>query len=323
MRIAFYCNHPYYGGLNNNGGTRTIVRSAATLRSMGHKVDIVACADKYTWEKHPKVRRKLHPETDRIIAASVSDVEGAVRHKPKKAKVFWWCRLLEAYQMPKSKILKRAGMVEVLVNSQWLRSWFKKNGIPSRIVYQGLDVADWTDDGFCANDKPIIGFLLSKKPRKQFYQIKKIVQRLGTSYQYVGFGAKGDLNDEIKMFITERLACFKTNPSHAQLDRLYNMADIWLATSSSEGLHNPPMEAALCGCLLVCNGAPAGGTADYCVGGETGIVYKKNDPEDAVLRIRNIVHEESHSYIDAAKKLVSEKIGTRQIAMERLLEAIR
>lgn len=323
MRIAFYANHPYYGGLNNNGGSRTILLAAQYLKKMGHVVDVVASVDRFTWFKHSPVKKRIHPDTKRVIAVSVSDVEGAVKHKPKKAKVFWWCRLLESYQMPKKKIVKRAGMVEVLANSEWLKTWFKNHGVNARVVYQGVDVNAWYDEGLRSGGKPIIGFLLSKKPRKKFYHIKEIVKGLGDQYDYVGYGAKGDLNAEIKTFIERKLVYFKSNPSHDELLRLYNLANIWLATSDSEGLHNPPLEAALCGCLLVCNGASAGGTADYCIDGETGIVYEKNNPRDAVDRIRTINLRLARALVKTSQVLIQDKIGSRETAMQRMMEVIK
>ena len=321
MKIAFVCTHPYWGGMSNNGGSRTILKSAAELRKLGNRVDVVACADKFTWFKHPPILKKIPKDTEACVACSVSDIKPMLKTMPKTAKAFWWARLLEKYAANSDKIVSRAARVRTLVNSEYLQGWFEKRGVSTQIAYQGVDIEDWRDDGM-REKKNVIGFLLSKKPRKRFKDIKRIVKILGSQYEYVGYGAKGDLSSKIKHFAHKHFTYFKTNPTHSDLLRLYNLATIWVATSDSEGLHNPPQEAALCGCLLVCNGAQRGGTADYAINEKTAYVYEKNNPAAAANTIVGAVevgwYGTNEEIIRNCQYLIKTKLGSRFEAMQRL-----
>lgn len=315
MRIAFCAQHPYYGGLNNNGGSRTILLSAATLRKLGHTVNVITQADGFSWFKHPKPLKTIPRDTDVCIAVGVSDIETMLESKPKRAKAFWWCRLLETYQMPKGKILKRAGMVKTLVNSENLQWWFKQHNVDTTVVYQGVDLGAWKDLDR-RPEKKTIGFLLSQKKRKQFKIAKRIARRFGDVYDYVGFGAKGDLSGPIKSFIYKRVKTFRANPTHDQLLGIYNQCHVWVSTSAREGLHNPPLEAALSGCELVCNGVLHGGTADYCVHEKTGYRFVENSTTSACEQILRC----DGNLVVPCQGLIREKIGSREEAMKKLVE---
>jgi len=278
---------------------------------------VVTFSDKFHWFKHKKPLKKIPPKTDICIACSVSDIKPMLKKMPKHAKAFWYCRLLEKHQMDKEKIVKYAGKVKTLVNSECLQRWFADRGVKTTVVYQGIDAEKWHDEKI-RGGKKVIGFLLSKKPRKYFKEIKAIVKQLGDKYDYVAYGAKQDIDADIESFISKKVLYFKANASHGELLRLYNMAHIWLATSRSEGLHNPPQEAALCGCALVCSDARLNGTSDYAIDGETAWTYPAGDIDMACESIEAATDER----VDAARNKIITKIGNRTQAMKHLLEVL-
>ena len=53
-------------------------------------------------------------------------------------------------------------------------------------------------------------------------------------------------------------------------------AHFWLSLSSNEGFHQVPVEAALCGCLILYYDVDSGGTRDYC-NESTAIPFKDVD----------------------------------------------
>jgi len=315
MRIAFCCQHNYWGGLNNCGGSRTIVLSCQALKRLGHKAYVVTHSDKLTWIKHDKPLKRISKDTDICVACSVSDIKPMLKHTPKKAKKFYWARLVENRQMQKEKLLKVASKVHIIVNSENLHDWFLAHGIGTEIVYQGIDLKNWQDKG--KHDSKTIGFLISNKKRKHFDFIKKIVRRLGSEYKYVGYGV--DLNKEIKAFVGKHFTYFKKNARHSDLMHIYNRAGIWVTTSTKEGLHNCPMEAALCGCAVVYPDAPLAGCSDHCIDGETAWKYNVLNVDSAVETIkaadksRNVVH----------KELIRNKIGSRKQCMRKLVEKLK
>ena len=318
MNIVFCAQHPYYGGLGPTGGTATILRSVMMLRDMGHTANVVTRSDKFTWFKHPAPLRHIPKDADVCIAVSSNDIKPMLTRMPKKARPFYWCRLLDAgSKMPKKKLLHYVSKVPTLVNSENLRDWFKEHGIQTTIAYQGVDIDKWQDNG--KRDKPTIGFLISKKLRKHFELVEQIVKRLGDEYDYVGYGASKDQNKSTLAFVKEHLSYFQTNASHADLLRIYNLCHIWVATSTQEGLHNPPVEAALCGCEVVFPDAALGGCSDHCLAGETAYRYKARDPDSAV----QVIKQADGSRVAVHQELIRAKIGDRRVAMERLVQCLQ
>ena len=316
MRIAFCCQHPYYGGLSPNGGSKTILLSADALRGLGHEVCVVTRSDKFDWFKHPKPVKNIPLNTDVCIAVSASDIKPMLTRMPKRAKAFWWCRGIESWAMPKKKIIKLAAKIPTLVNSEGLQTWFKNKGVDTTVVYQGIDVNLWKDENIRGGR--IIGFLVSNKPSKHFDVVEKIVRLLGSDYEYVGYGGKKSQDSHTLGFTSRNFLYFKTGIKHPELLRIYNMADTWVATSTKEGLHNCPLEAALCGCSVVYPDAILGGCGDHCVDGKTAWEYEANNHESACVAIRKA----DKSRNEAHKALIKEKIGDRTQAMKRFVEVL-
>ena len=316
MNIALCAQHPYWGGLSNNGGSRTILLSCDALNKMGHRAVVVTSSDKYTWHKHEKPVKKIPADTDVCIACSVSDIDTMLAKKPKKAEAMWWCRLLETYQMPENKIVKRARYVKTLVNSEGLQRWFARHGVNTTIAYQGVDAERWIDMGK-RGDKPVIGVLMSAKPRKHCDIVEKIVNELGDEYDYIGYGAKKDQTRDMHKLISRKFINFKTNVGYTDLLIMYNMAHTWVSTSTQEGLHNPPLEAALCGCAVVYPDSELSGCSDYC-DDETAWQYEALNYKSACEAIRKA----DKSKNEKQRQLIANKIGNRLTAMGRMVEIL-
>ncbi|MGW8324106.1 MAG: glycosyltransferase [Desulfobacterales bacterium] len=314
MKIIFACQHNYWGGLSNTGGSRTIIASCKALNSIGHKTQIVTRSDKCTLFKHKKPLKTIPHDTDVCIACSVSDIDPMLKTMPKNAKAYWWCRLVENHSMAKKKILKKASKVNVIVNSENLHDWFKAHEIKSRIAYQGVDINKWRD--LCLHQKGSIGFLVSSKPRKHFDFAMEVIKKLGPGYRYYGYGV--DLNGKIKNFIKDRFFSFVKNADYSSLIRIYNMVDIWVATSTKEGLHNSVLEAGLCGCTIVYPDAPLAGCSDHC-NEQTAWKYKALDVDSAMEAIRTA----DNSRNEAHKELIIKKIGNREQAMRNFVEILK
>lgn len=320
MNIYFCCQHDYWGGLHNTGGSRTIILSAKTLNKLGHNAKIVTRSDKHTWIKHDKPLKTIPKDADACIACSVSDIKPMLKSMPKKAKAYWWCRLIENHSMSKKKILYWAKKVNVLVNSENLRDWFEAHGIKTTIVYQGVDLKKWKDKK--KHSPKTIGFLVSSKPRKHFDFIKMIIRTLGKEYNYVGYGA--DLNASIKAFVKKHFLYFKKNADQKELNRIYNMAGIWVATSTKEGLHNPPIEAALSGCAVVYPLAPLAGCSDHCY--PFGHQYEALNLEDAIKVIKKAISlniNSGISFVEPHKDFIRDIIGSREKCMKRIVRILK
>ena len=80
-------------------------------------------------------------------------------------------------------------------------------------------------------------------------------------------------------------------PTPDQLREFYNEVDFWIAPTKKEGLHIPPQEAMLCGCVLIGTGGKStkddyalSGMHDYLVHNETGFAVDNPDRAVAIIK---------------------------------------
>lgn len=303
MNICFYANG-HKSGLDCNGGTRTIIKSAEALRELGHRVDIVASYDRYTWGDHPKCLPKVPKDTDAIVAVSVTDVADVWKMDIEKK--FWWMRGIETWKLPVNKIIKRARAVKTIVNARHLKDWLGESDIDSQLCYAGLD--QWKDYGLPhINGHTTIGCLYNDFHDKGWETFKKLVKYLGTQkYSYFAFGAK--------KYSAPWLTRYVHAPSKKDLISLYNTCDVWLCDTKNEGFFNVGAEAALSGCLLYTNRLPHNGTGDY-ADDETAMVY--DSFEELVEKIK----KPDYSKISKCQKGLCE-IGSREKNMTKFVELL-
>ena len=319
MKISFVGTHPIWGGLDNGGGSRTIIRSSQVLEALGHRTCIVTESDRHTWIRHKRPVSRIPYSTDVAIAISVSDIKPMMKELKRRENVKQavWLRGWEAWRMPSThikRILKRffqAGGT-ILVNSSWLRDKLWKNNIYSTILYQGFDIDSWQDLKLREKeDKIVIGCLYNKThATKRWDLFEKLPGMLGfKAYKYCAFGA----HKESPNFW---LKSYRDNPTHEQLQELYSQCHIWFAPTEKEGLHNVPAEANLCGALVMHNTSPANGILDY--GGEdVAMVY--SDCSGIIPLIQNA----DFSKVPKMQAKIREKIGTREERMNQLVEMFR
>lgn len=294
MKICFYANHPRWGQLANNGGSRTILKSCETLEKLGHETCVVAKSDKFTYFKHKKPVRKIPHGWDAYIAVSILDLQHLLTHRVPANKTAVWIRGWETWRKPLYRlkiILNDAKTVgaRVFVNSIALQKTYG-----GKILYPGYDEV-WKDLGV-KSDKLTIGSLYHKSMAKNYRDFKKLKKALGDRYNYVEAGRK--VRDDNGML------------------KLYNKCDIWFAPTSSEGLHCPPMEAALCGCLVVCSDSSSNGMVPDYATQTTALIYKHGNVKQAAEMIEKSGFYEIHRMREKIKK----DIGARA---ENMIDLVR
>ncbi len=298
-------------GLGNNGGSRTILKCSEVLRSQGHESDIAAEVDNFTWFDHRPVISMIPDDTDVAIATACTTVGGVVHSAaPKKA---WYIRAHENWAASDQDLgyLYRHPEFLNIVNSKCLQHKLNEDfHADSVVVYQGLDFDWWEDRNIRPKDKIRIGCLHTVQPRKRWKDFVELANILGhDDYEYVGMGNSTPVDTD---FLTE----FTENANVEQLNDLYSSCHVWFAPTDSEGLHNPPMEAALCGCLIVCSDHKLNGMVlDYAFDGYTAMVYEFGNIKQASDLIR-------HPDFDLVKNMqdgLRTVIGTREDNMKRLV----
>ena len=301
MKICFYANHKKWGHLNNNGGTRTILKSAQILRNLGHSVGVVATHDGFTYFDHTPPIPQVPKKVDVCIAVSILDTIPMLKDCPENVRKYVWIRGWEKWRTSSENLkivlykFRQAGG-NFLVNSEWLYNKLHNLCIESKILYQGYD-DEFTPAQADSCGKKVIGTLYHKSKHKGYKFWLKVKKELGGEYDYLEVG-KNKTNDK------ETIA-------------IYKKCDIWFSAVSLEGLHNCAMEAGLCGCALVHNDSPRNGIWDYggynCAG-----VYKKSNVKDAVEKIRNVDYKKTKLLMQKIKT----KIRTRTENMEGFVKGL-
>ncbi len=299
MRLVFNLENV---GLGNNGGSRTIIRCAETLLEMG--IDVLVYTNvpnRYNWHK-PKVKIvKKRPKCDVMIATGYRSVKSTMRSRA--GRKFYYVRGLELWNARESELIRSFKSLPVLVNSEWLQRYMKKKRIKSRILYPGLDT-DWFKNKNTTRpyDMGLLFHLRHKTKRHRFGE--KVARMLGCKLVR--------LNKDVK----------KCSPK--DMAKIYNSTKVWFAPTELEGLHNPPMEAALCGCSLVCTDHPRNGMNDYAIHGETALVYPARNAKKAAKYVQKLLSDPKLAQELNANmvNLLLTKIGDRKTNMGKLIRRV-
>lgn len=288
-------------GLSNNGGSKTLIRCAETLMQMGHEALIISnVPSKYTWHKPVcgfVISNKI-PPCDVCIATGYHSVNSTVSSKSRKK--FYYIRGYENWVVPEKQLINSYRQLPCLVNSEWLQRKLSKNNIASIILYPGLDFEYLTNE-----NKPrdiAIGALWHKRKTKRCHDAEIIASKCQTKL----------------MMLNRDLG----NCGYSQLQDFYNRIKIWFAPTELEGLHNPPMEAAMCGCALVCSNAKSNGMLDYAIHEKTALIYPSQNLDIAYQHVtRFLVDDEYRKKLaNNLQFLLKTKIGTRLQNMQKLVE---
>lgn len=304
MELAF---NTLNSGLANNGGSRTIILCSQILEKLGHRCDLIGTSDRFTWFEHKPIISYFPSALDVVIATACTTVASTLgSNVPKKA---WYIRAHENWAMDEKDLIKcyRSGLFNI-VNSKGLKQLLAAYGADSKVVYQGIDFNWWENRNLRSKNKIRIGCLHTGQPRKRWKDFVALAKILGNKdYEYVGMG-NAKPNDN---FLTE----FKHNANIEELNDLYSSCHIWFAPTENEGLHNVPMEAALCGCLIVCGDEPLNGMIyDYAFPDNTAMVYERKNIEHAADLIRN----PNWDVIERMDNHLRNNIGSREKNMKKM-----
>lgn len=109
---------------------------------------------------------------------------------------------------------------------------------------------------------------------------------------------------------------------HKELPELFQLSDIFIRASLSEGLGNAFLEAMASGVPIV--GTPVGGIPDFLKDGETGVFCRARDPESVAQTVTRILSEPGlrEKLVRQGEELVIKTYGWDGIAgrMDQLLQ---
>jgi hypothetical protein len=318
MKIAFNCLD---SGLGNNGGSRTILYCTQILRELGHTCHIIATSDKFTWFPHPKPEKYIPENIDWLIATACSSVPSTIKHHCKNKA--WYIRAHETWhhKFGKEEILGcfyQDKRLLQIVNSIWQQEYlFSKYNVKAHLIYQGIDLHIWEDLGLrTQQSKLTIGCLYTEQPRKRWVDFVTLSKILGHSCNYVAYGPSKPPK-ESSAFLTQ----FLSNPSFDQLKELYSSCHYWFAPTNSEGLHNVPMEASLCGASIICSDSERNGMKDY-ASPQNAFIYTDTDIATAAGYIKTFGANPPKVMIQLTQQIVQHKIGDRRTNMKKFIKVL-
>ena len=298
------CFNVYAVGLANNGGSRTLIRCAETLNSLGHYAFFHSGKSRYTWHKHAVqlVAGKDHPKCDVTIATGYNSWKTVAAYR--SALQCYYVRGLELWKTQESNLIKSfTAIPNIFVNSVWLQTYMRDNGISAHLQYPGLD----TDLFFVNQDtgRAGVGSLMHNKHKtKRSKDALDIASRLDEKMLF--------LNKDIK------------SPNPSALNKWYNGLKVWFAPTELEGLHNPPIEASLAGCALVCTDHPRSGMQDYAIHEQTALVYPSRNLDKAVEYVNRLLSDDKlrKELNSNMLKLLSDKFGSRASQMTQFVSKL-
>jgi len=333
MRITFNLQGT---GAGDNGGTATLFHSANVLSRFGHNVYVVAEKEnRFTWfplEGPQFIRAYGHkyPDADILIATGAGSVMHVMDAPQSKGIKFWWIRAHETWIAMQKDLIRKYQLrgIRNMVNSSDLQQYIqKKAGEVFPIIRPGNDLdifyqtrkRNWKEKEIYT-----LGALHNERPSKRFKWIEYISRELkaeGVPHRLFLFGSyEAPVGMEYDYFLYK--------PTQKQLREFYNEVDFWLTPTKKEGLHIPPQEAMLCGCVLIGTGSKTyaedyalSGMHDYLFSGETG--FAMTQPSKAVGIIKKFYLEKGARWrLEQISKAGEEKIralGDRKKNMEELV----
>ena len=286
------CFNALKSGLGNNGGTKTIVRSAETLQSLGHEVSIAARVNHYTYTSVEVPVLGEIPRHSIVVGVSSLDVDEGIHND------FWWIRGWELWNYKEPRLLEKCRTTKCIAISTWLVEHLNKNGIDCELCYAGMDLDKW------GVDKPWT--------ERKFW---------GALYSSRHKTKRWDLVQRLDWFIDKPLLALGIdcrNADYAELRKFYNKCRVWVATSELEGFHQVPAEAALCGCSIVRPSTDRCGMNDYSGGCASATMVYGDGLEDAVDALdyawgRNEI---------AMRECIIDRIGDRAENMDKFVHLL-
>jgi len=333
MDIIFNCLD---SGLGPNGGSRTIVRSANTLKKMGHNVCILNPPRKnirpdqpnnltaYTWDKIdvPIISEGWGSlNADVIIATAFASVKTTIE-TPKNCGIkAHWIRGFETWshsvEWIKENVLNQPTLK--IVNSINTQDKLREYNVGSKIIRPGYDFDEFFPLYTRPNNKVLsLGGLYNKGTKRKdkrvdwiFKSVSEIKEKMNVALVMFGGDGPPPVDAPVDLFIP--------NPIRDRKNTLYNRIDIWLAPTCNDSLTNPPAEAMLTECCIVGTQAPMNGMKDYLIHNKTGIEsYDKYESfRDCILLMLLDKEKRIELGKNAREKILS--LGSREDNMNKLI----
>jgi len=268
------------------GGVKKTYEVAENLFAMGHDVNVWAPNGIPNWFDFnvPVIKEQPHIADVLVVSPKWSDLD--ISTFGRKVCYVGGRRNDLGYDPDRSNV-----DLNICV-SKWVAQAYKHFNCPSKVVPLGFDLNLYKFVPFHQKERNVICYM----PRKNGFLVDRIMQFIHPK-----------IRDKIKLLSIE-------NFDEKQVAQTFQISSIFLALSTWDGFPLPPMEAMLCGTLVV--GFLAGGGSEYlqpeinCIA-VNGPVSPKPIIEDQDLRnfaksLTRTIHASENKIRREARKLAEE-----------------
>lgn len=163
-----------------------------------------------------------------------------------------------------SLALRYKDKIRFITCGQYITNKLKNDlGIESKIIYTPVDKIFKTDKKI--RNKKRIMYLARKNFNDVLYLENKILQEF-PEYKFIGI---------------------KNIPSRKDLVKEYQKSNIFLTVSYPEGFPFPPIEAMLCGCLVV--GYTGGGGSEFMIDNKTAFIAEDGNIDELYKKLKKAI----------------------------------
>lgn len=231
------------------------------------------------------------PDADVIVATWWETAYFVNKYSPHKGKKFYLSQHYETWGGPEEKVANSYKLnLRIIVNSGWLKTILQnKLNLKGDIIALILFAPNWNDLYYenIIRDKKYLSILMPYrkeewKGRKDGIKTFEIVRKEFPDLHFVMFGL--ERGKDIPSYVE-----FHKKPYKSELRRIYNLCDIFVFPSRSEGFGMPPMEAMACRRAVVTT--HVGAVPEYTIPGQTALVCPPGNPQELAQNIIKLIKD--------------------------------
>jgi glycosyltransferase involved in cell wall biosynthesis len=268
----------------------------------------------------PALFSRYIPNADVVVASLWRTAEYVERYPACKGAKFYFIQHHETWSGPEHRVNQTLrSRTNKIVISAWLRKLVKDlSGDDAYQVPNPVDHEEFFPTSPIASRRRVVSMLYSPhtwKGAADGISALDLAKRRFPDMEAILFGVS-PRPDTLPEWIK-----YVQNPEKRVLrEEIYNASSIYLCPSWTEGWGLPALEAMACGCAIVTS--DNGGTRDFVVNGENGLVVAPQAPDALGQALMSLFADSERRTSFAARSVEMAKQFTLQASVSKLLIAL-
>lgn len=268
----------------------------------------------------PALFSRYIPDADVVVASLWRTAEYVENYPPSKGAKFYFIQHHETWSGPERRVNQTLrSRTNKIVISGWLRDLVKDlSGDDAHQVPNPVDHGEFFPTSRIESRRRVVSMLYSPhtwKGAADGIAALDLAKREFPELEAILFGVSAR-PDALPRWIK-----YVRNPEKRVLrEEIYNASSIYLCPSWTEGWGLPVLEAMACGCAIVTS--DNGGTRDFVVNGENGLVVAPQAPDALGHALMSLLADAGQRMSFAARSVELAKQFTLQASVAKLLAAL-